>query len=753
MVLSAAVVHAAPRPWANDTVLTTIAERWLLQNVVVGAEALAELDASVTAALALLQGPAWNRTFSDINYTANIAGFWPASNHTVRVRAIATAYSSPGSAYYNSSTALAEAVNALDWWLQHDPQSSNWWYMQIGAPGYNSASGLLLYDTLTLNQTTALARQLARSSYKGETGANLVWEAMNVIFRAVLAGNRSEAAAAAAACHSVIAYAPGTAEGMKADGSFFQHGNQLYSGGYGQSFAYDITDLLALVAGTPLAFPAAQVDLFGTWLALGSLRMIVYRPSGPMWDISVVGRDLTRPYGSSLQFGFGQSGQQVSFVAEALAGVGGAAAPLLDMYAAVLNGSVAGPPAPALGVHYFYQADYAIVTRAGWTASLRMQSTRTLRSECVNDEGIQSLHLADGAVYVYVDGTEYRDIMPAWDWRRIPGTVVRAGPGAAPLTCSDVQGTSTSVTTGGVGDGDVGLAMQRYIAPAAQNLTLDRLHAFFGDALPVRIANISATALTHATIDSRRMVGEVWAGDVSAPVASARRLTAPASYTWAEGDADAPGWLWHAGIGYVVSPPSAGTGGVLQLSLQTAATGAWASIGAAGDYGNVTVPLFTLWFDLPAPHAAVVEYIVVPNVTLSQFESALVSGGAAAFGALVGADGWSAAQGNCSLGDACTAVALYTAGVEADIAASHGFPAIHVSGAGSPSALLLRLNATRLRVAAASANHAAWSASFSVPLTFVPATGSGWSCVASGTVSITAPPVDGSSLNFECALA
>ena len=39
--------------------------------------------------------------------------------------------------------------------------------------------------------------------------------------------------------------------------------------------------------------------------------MIVYGAEAPMWDISVVGRDVTRPYGSSLQFGFGQSGQQV----------------------------------------------------------------------------------------------------------------------------------------------------------------------------------------------------------------------------------------------------------------------------------------------------------------------------------------------------------------------------------------------------------------------------------------------------------
>jgi hypothetical protein len=301
---------AAPAPWINDTVLVTLATR-LAQQQVVPLSSIPALDASVSYALSVAVGPPWNRTFSDIDYGYNNAAFWPSINHTVRTRALVTACVSPGSAYFNSSSILLEAWYLLDWWLVHNPISVNWWYVQIGTGGYIGPTSLLLWDLLTTNQTVAVGKIMGRSIYHGETGANLVWEAGNVLVNGLLSGNRSIAAAAAAASFTEIVLAPGSVEGMKADGSFFQHGAQLYNGGYGQSFSYDIVNLLALCAGTPLAALEAQRDLFAGWLVTGTLKMIQYGLGGPMWDISVVGRDITRPFGSSLQFGFGQSGQQV----------------------------------------------------------------------------------------------------------------------------------------------------------------------------------------------------------------------------------------------------------------------------------------------------------------------------------------------------------------------------------------------------------------------------------------------------------
>lgn len=280
--------------------------------------------------------------------------------------------------------------------------------MDIGGPGYVAPTAFLLWASLNTTQVGQLGVILARSRYAGYTGANLVWLAGNVVWRGLLAGNRSEVADAVSAALGTVVVTNGTAEGVKADHSFFQHGNQFYTGGYGQSFAYDVTNLLALVAGTPLAPPPATTQTFVDFLLGGSLRMIHWGAPYPggsmgpgMWDVAAVGRDITRPYGAFLQYGFGQSGQQVSWVASALAGIGGPRSEELAAYAARLNGSVVGPPPSGLGHRHYWVADYAHVVTPTWMASLRMQSSRTLRCECVNGENALGLHLADGAMYLY----------------------------------------------------------------------------------------------------------------------------------------------------------------------------------------------------------------------------------------------------------------------------------------------------------------------------------------------------------------
>lgn len=75
---------------------------------------------------------------------------------------------------------------------------------------------------------------------------------------------------------------------------------------------------------------------------------------------------------------------QVSFVAASLSGIGGAYSVELDAYAAAINGSTAGPPAPALGHRHFFIGDYTVMTQPTWTSSLRMQVRHNLPRGFVN---------------------------------------------------------------------------------------------------------------------------------------------------------------------------------------------------------------------------------------------------------------------------------------------------------------------------------------------------------------------------------
>lgn len=852
----AAWAAGVPAPWVDDPVLNLLASRWRGQQVVPDL-AIASLDASTAQALSLLNSSSC--VFTDIIYDDHDSAFWPAMNHTVRARTIATAFISPASAFFNSSAARGAGSCALGWWLDAiaagSPavQNPNWWFMQIGVGGYLAPTALLLWEGLSAPQVAALNAQLQRTSTAGMTGANLLWTAQNVLFRGILSGNRSVAATAVADALATLIVAPGFEEGIKADGSFMQHGAQLYNGGYGQSFAYDAVNVLALVAGTPLAASPAQVDLLGQFLVEGSLRMIRYGgapPGGvdsapsaaaargaghagqafgpPMWDVSVVGRDLTRPYGSSLQFGFGQSGQQVSFVAAALAGIGGSFAAALDQYAAALNGSRGGTPPVAVGNRHYYVADYMCHTQAGWMASVRMQSSRTLRSECVNGEGMLSLHLADGALYTYLSGTEYVDVFPAWDWERIPGTTVRSG--AAPLQCATVQGPSSNAFTGGVSDSDVGAAVQSFVAPLAQGLALQRLQALFTDTIALVAANITtfdgargvaaaelphgavlpghrlrhhaATAseghvagsapqdiatVVYTTIDSRRLnaTAGVWVGPLpmTTPQKQQQQLAIPGEYLFSiggsqpapavgEGGATPIGWLWHDSIGYVLTPPTlqAAQAGVsvietaataaaplvppLRVSLQLAATGAWASIGQEGAYGNATVPLFSAWWEsttsIPLQNG-LVGYTAVPAISLEAFTAALAVD-AAAFGVSFAFPGqWSASVRAGGTGPAAVAVFQNGSASQPVVVDTDGqMPTFNVTSAG---AYALRVNASHVAVTAANPLQQPWTTTLTFAgLSFAPYASAGLVCSAEGVMQLLSPPADGSSATFTCAL-
>ena len=133
--------------------------------------------------------------------------------------------------------------------------------------------------------------------------------------------------------------------------------------------------------------------------------------------------------------------------------------------------------------------------------SVRMVSSRTVNTECGNEEGKQGENLADGVTTVYVTGREFEDIYPVWDWRLVPGTIevrLRSAvcanqdypessscgslstckcvwfrfvfqvqvPNALPPSCSDVmrdrEKLERSDYVGGVSDGTIGCAVMDY---------------------------------------------------------------------------------------------------------------------------------------------------------------------------------------------------------------------------------------------------------------------------------------------------
>jgi chondroitin AC lyase len=676
--LAAAAARAAP-----DPTLATMTARLAAQTVV-QPQFLPYWDAQCDAILALM---APNGSFTDIDYHFSQPALWPAYNHSKRVEWLTAAWITPGSKHFGDAHTLERTLASLDYWLAFgtDFKQANWWWWTIGIPITLGISTNILAPHLLPNQTAAAAAQLALAHPKGFTGANLVWCAEGAIYRGLLEGNATLVAEALALSFATLAVTPGSAEGIKSDGAFFQHGAQIYNGGYGASYVQGIAMMLSWTRGTPLGLADSdpRVAVYSSLALDGTQRMLTYGapPAGSPWgvalyDVSVIGRDISRPYASNWgmqagpqAIGSGVMPQGYGLTPALMAGVGGPRAAEFVAFAALLNGSATAAQGAAalLGNRVFHTADYAVHASAagdwaaspesggaappapgvGWVATVRAASTRTLRCEAINSENKQGAHLSDGALYLSLTGYESVDAFPAWDFQRISGTTVVAG------AFTGTNGTGSAGTTaavGGASDGARGSAVLD-VATRGEGLFMRRAVFFFEDLYVVLAANVTSAAHPGApvwsTIAQRRLTasGTFTSDSAGAPLAPGFNGTLPAT-TW---------WIWEGGVGVLCAfvgppcragasrapfyPPTASPppppppylppnavfeGGPPRapLRLSTAVrTGTWGSIGA--ESGSVSVALFLLSLELPAPVAgAAIAYAVMPNVRRATFVAA-----------------------------------------------------------------------------------------------------------------------------------
>ena len=188
LALACSAVAAAP---VDDIVSSSIA------TLTVAPSEQPLFDESVAAYIAALSP---DGSFNDINYTISEPSYWPTMNHSIRARRMAQAYESNSSAYYRSAALLADTTRVVDWWLVKDPAQSNWWYAAIGIPEQLAPPLLSLQraGALAPNQTAAALTILRRPSTGAGTDANVVWEAVNMLFCGCFAANETLVAKATA---------------------------------------------------------------------------------------------------------------------------------------------------------------------------------------------------------------------------------------------------------------------------------------------------------------------------------------------------------------------------------------------------------------------------------------------------------------------------------------------------------------------------------------------------------------------------
>ncbi|CAO3671030.1 unnamed protein product [Umbelopsis ramanniana] len=565
-------------------------------------------------------------SFSDVNYVAGCAGDranWGAEVHWSHVLDMTVSWGSGagnGTDYKNSSTLLTSIKSAMDYWFANDYTNEgctfgnggstcpcgtpglwgvNWWFNVIGVPKIAGAACAVVSDQLNTTQIAGCQRITKRpyAAIPQETAANLIDVSLGSVYYGLISRNTSILSKTFSSGNSALQVTNGQLDGIKVDGSFFQHGGLLASGSYGAVMFQGFLNLQTFAMGTAYQANTTQQSAFALVMN-GSEWMVYSNSSGsPLWDYSVTGRSLSRP-GAATDIAVNLK-QLVNATSNWSTG-----SQFAKIVKTIQTPSHDANNGPFNGNKMFYYGDYMVHRRSNYIVTLKMTSNRTLAEECVNGESSKGFHLSDGTLYTYLSGDEYRNIFPTWDWDLIPGTTIDYR--GTPNNCTPAY-LGSNAFAGGVSNGQIGVAGLNYKNPKTKDFSWKKSWFFLNDFYVVLGSNISETRPNpvFSTLDQRKLNGKVYIGNDHRPATTGLYKDVK--------------WIHHDSIGYQMLDSKVSVN--LSTSVQS---GTWQSIGAYN--GSVSLPVFNAKIvhqqtSGQAVQNAELGYVVYPGMSRSKFIS------------------------------------------------------------------------------------------------------------------------------------
>ncbi|KAF1802642.1 polysaccharide lyase family 8 protein [Mucor lusitanicus] len=615
-------------------------------------------------------------TWSDVDYTAGCdarVASWPAQTHLTRTRSLAAAY-----AKNTTDTALlTKTIRALNYWLDNDFTTNdcidwggnsagscpcgtpglwnpNWYNQIIGTPTNIGGICLLLQQKLTPDQLAACSKIQARSyatidtglrTFSSYTGANLLDVASIGITLGLLNKDANTLKDALEDFYRGVEISDKVAgDGIQSDGSFMQHAGLLYNGNYGKDYINDLLSVFIETKETELAPPTYAQFAFETLMSGSEWMMIAdTKLKSLLWQYSVIGRMISFRYSDNqASGGVAIDINKVEASAEGWEKEADVVAITDRLQAPSTDDANQGD---LVGTRYFYNSDYMVHRGPTYVVTMKMYSTRTINSECINSQNIFGFHLSDGAIHNYLTGDEYVDTFGAWDWDLVPGITVDYG--GTPLQCSKVKSKGKKDFVGGATDGNTGVAVMDYVNPQNGNLAFKKTVFFFPSGYAVQVGPVTSknTAAPLVTVlDQRRRNGDIY-------VSGSLKNT---DTTYATSKSSS---IWHDRIGYYFP-----TSENLYVNSRPKASN-WSAIGISE--GTETQQLWTSYIKHTSTNTTglLTQYIVQPDVSASTF-NANVAGGNMPIALAFNAD---SPQVNAaySAADKSIAAAFWTAGTYA----------------------------------------------------------------------------------------
>jgi chondroitin AC lyase len=380
----------------------------------------------------LLESPVDEQQIDDLIHTIREDGTWPGINYEDTTRTgfehrihldnmvdLGRAYKKENSAFYGNNELKQVIWKALDFWLEHDFISENWWWNQIGTPERIGNLLLIMDENLTDEhklKAGPIAGRANLDAWGARPGGDLIKIAGILGKYALFERDITVLNEAVEAITGEIGFAvdrgdPSDVRGLQTDFSFHHRHDRVTSTiTYGQGFASYFVGWAEKVNGTVFDFPDETVELIVDFYLDGICRYLAF---GKYPDPGGRNRGITR---------LGALDPRSPELPETLLRITNYRQNELEAIVQIRKGE----REPDLRSNkFFWHTEYFSHQRPHYFTSVRMYSTRNHSVEVpYNSEGLKNHHLADGYTFITRTGEEYVHIFPVWDWQKIPGTTV-----------------------------------------------------------------------------------------------------------------------------------------------------------------------------------------------------------------------------------------------------------------------------------------------------------------------------------------
>jgi chondroitin AC lyase len=490
-------IYASP---ATDSLIDRY-RQYLLQT---------EIDS--TKALQLF-GALKNGQWPDIDYQNKDRGNWKTRDHLLRLQMLCIAWAKAGNQLSGKPAVLESLLQATDHWLDKKYQNSNWWQNEIGVPQLMRDIMILLRDRFDPERWKKALSILGQHKVRG-TGANLTWSADLGLHYAAFTNDQP----GIDSCQKLLVreIMISTKEGIQPDHSFHQHGARLQNYHYGRAFLMDNTRLAWQCRNTAWAFSEDKVLMLAGLLLEGDQWMTRGKHVSP----AVIDRAISRA--DYLDTG------DLTLTAIQLKDLVPSKRKQLDIAIASYKGTY-----PDMGYKHFPYSDYAAYSSKDYSFYLKTISTRTLPSETtINSENLHGHLLNGGNTYFIKNGREYTNLMPAWDWNKLPG--ITNFNGNARLV--------PQIFNGGTGNGKNGCwATDHSLVDGDRKLSAHKFWAVHNNVVVCLIAGLNTTGdadSVFTVMDQSRLQGNIASNKPGNIIAQGLQQL------------NGINWIYHAGFAY-----------------------------------------------------------------------------------------------------------------------------------------------------------------------------------------------------------